>query len=227
MTFTRAWRRTSGGPAANFLAGWKTSAIVVSIDLSMVSAGGPLLAVWARTERRQPGHGAQPPAAGAPIDRVGRPLTANALLATVGEEDIADALKEGYDRADPRGLAGLRLRKSAATSRCTTASTASPATSGSPTPARTRPSATCAWPPSCRRPALDRQPAHDLRRVPGGRARRLRLPNTDCGGRAPNVDVNGAFRSMLIRGAPDTSDDGVDHDDRMHSSVDFPFLAAP
>ena len=40
------WRHTSGGPAANFLAGWKSSALVVSIDLEAVANGGPLVAVW-------------------------------------------------------------------------------------------------------------------------------------------------------------------------------------
>ncbi|HEX3139430.1 MAG TPA: hypothetical protein VHQ87_05215 [Rhizobacter sp.] len=43
------WRMTSGEPAKNFLAGWKTSALVVSVDLSVVNQGGPLLAVWGRT----------------------------------------------------------------------------------------------------------------------------------------------------------------------------------
>lgn len=40
------WRHTSGGPARNFLAGWKSSALVVSIDLDVVAAGGTLVAVW-------------------------------------------------------------------------------------------------------------------------------------------------------------------------------------
>lgn len=43
------WRHTNGGPPTNLLAGWKSSALVVSIDLDVVSAGGPLLAVWGGT----------------------------------------------------------------------------------------------------------------------------------------------------------------------------------
>jgi hypothetical protein len=46
------WRQTNAGPAANFLAGWKTSALVVSIDMDVVKAGGPMLAVWGRTYRK-------------------------------------------------------------------------------------------------------------------------------------------------------------------------------
>jgi hypothetical protein len=46
------WRLTNGEPAKNFLAGWKTSALVVSVDLSAVNSGGPLLAVWGRTYQR-------------------------------------------------------------------------------------------------------------------------------------------------------------------------------
>jgi hypothetical protein len=43
------WGQTQGGPAANFLADWKTSALVVSVDIDVVNAGGPMLAVWGRT----------------------------------------------------------------------------------------------------------------------------------------------------------------------------------
>jgi len=222
-----AWHQTSGGPAANFLAGWKTSAIVVSIDLPVVSAGGPVLAVWARTERRQPAHGAQPPAAGAPIDRVGRPLTANALLATVGEEDIADALKEGYNRAEPAGWQAFATEIGRNLALYDgfdgVAGNQWLADGGQDSPARyQRLAALLAddrlWMDSRRTTCAEYLA---VERAAFGAA------STDCGGRAPGVDVNGAFRSMLIRGTPDTSDDGVDHDDHVHSNVDFPFLAAP
>jgi hypothetical protein len=43
------WRHTAGGPAINTLAGWSSAALVISVDLDVVSAGGPLLAVWAGT----------------------------------------------------------------------------------------------------------------------------------------------------------------------------------
>jgi len=222
-----AWHQTRGGPATNFLAGWKTSAIVVAVDLPVVAAGGPLLAVWARTERRQPAHGAQPPAPGAPIDRVGRPLTANALLATVGEEDIADALKEGYNRADPAGWQAFATEIGRNLALYDgfdgVAGNQWLADTSQDSPARyQRLAALLAddrlWIDSRRTTCAEYLA---VERAAFGAA------STDCGGRAPSVDVNGVFRSMLIRGTPDTSDDGVDHDDRVHSNVDFPFLAAP
>jgi len=43
------WRHSDGGPAVNTLAGWTSAALVISIDLELVNAGGPLLAVWAGT----------------------------------------------------------------------------------------------------------------------------------------------------------------------------------
>lgn len=224
-----SWHQTSGGPPVNFLAGWKTSAIVVSVDLPVVAAGGPMLAVWARTERRQPAprNGADAPAAGAPIDRVGRPLTANALLATVGEPDIADALKEGYNRAEPDGWQAFATEIARNLALYDgfdgVAGNQWLADMSKDTPARyQRLAALLAddrlWIDSRRTTCAEYLA---VERAAYG------APNTDCGGRSPSVDVNGVFRSMLIRGTPDTSDDGVTHDDRTHSSVDFPFLAAP
>jgi hypothetical protein len=43
------WRHTSGGPATNLLAGWKSASLVVSIDLDLVNPGGAMLAVWGGT----------------------------------------------------------------------------------------------------------------------------------------------------------------------------------
>lgn len=40
------WRHTDGGPGTNFLAGWKSAALVVSVDLDIVAMGGKQLAVW-------------------------------------------------------------------------------------------------------------------------------------------------------------------------------------
>ena len=46
------WRHTGDGPAINTLAGWTSAAVVISIDLELVTTGGPLLAVWAGTYTR-------------------------------------------------------------------------------------------------------------------------------------------------------------------------------
>jgi hypothetical protein len=43
------WRHTDGGPPIDFLAGWKSSALVIAIDLDVVSGGGPVLAIWGGT----------------------------------------------------------------------------------------------------------------------------------------------------------------------------------
>lgn len=45
------WRHTEGGPAKNFLEGWTSAALVVSIDHALVARGGPLVAVWAETTK--------------------------------------------------------------------------------------------------------------------------------------------------------------------------------
>lgn len=223
------WHQTSGGPARNFLAGWTTSAIVVSVDLPVVAEGGPVLAIWARTERRQPApaEASQPPPPGAPIDRVGRALVGNALLATVGESDIANALKEAYNRVDPEGWAAFATE----IGRNLALYDGFDGVPGNQWLADLSKDSPERYQPLARLLADDRLWV-DSRRTTcrlylGVERAAFGAPNDDCGGRTPDVDANGVFRSLLIRGTADTSDDGIDHDDRVHSSVDFPFLAAP
>ncbi|HJV60198.1 MAG TPA: tetratricopeptide repeat protein [Albitalea sp.] len=222
------WTQTNGGPAMNFLAGWKTSALVISVDLAVVSGGGPMLAVWATTERRQPApadDGAPP--TGAPIDRMGRALTGNALLGTLAEDDIADQLKEAYNRADRQGWAAFEteIARNLALYDSFDGIPGNQwlADMAKPAPERYR--------------RLARLLADDRLWVDSRQTRcdaylaversAFGEPIADCGGRTPNHNVNGVFRSLLIRGTPDRVDDGVAHDDRQHSTVDFPFLAAP
>lgn len=222
------WRQTNGGPAGNFLAGWKTSAIVVSVDLDVVNAGGPMLAVWGRTERRQAAAREGVPPPGAPIDRMGRALTGNALLATVGDEDIANLLKEAYNRADRDGWAGF----AAEIGRNLALYDGFDGVAGNQwladqsvaTPARYQRLAGLLaddrlWVDSRQTRCMDYLAVE--RTALGGEALK------DCGGRTPNYNVNGVFRSLLIRGMPDVADDGVDRDDRVHSISVFPFLAVP
>jgi hypothetical protein len=234
-TLHQRWRETQGGPAKNFLAGWTTDAIVVSVDLDVVNAGGPLLAIWARTERlehdpaRPANDDAGPPPPGAPIDRAGRPLTANALVGTFSEHDISDQLKEAYNRVDEPGWAAFATEMG----RNLAIYDGLDGVAGNQwlvdrskdTPDRYQ--------------RLARLLADDRLWVDSRRTKCERFlaveqaafgdasASSDCGGRTPSENVNGVFRSMLIRGTPDGVDDGVDHDDRIHSSTDFPFLAAP
>jgi hypothetical protein len=51
--------------------------------------------------------------------------------------------------------------------------------------------------------------------------------SSDCGGRTPNYDASNMFRSLLVNGTTRGADDGLNHDDKVHSTTDFPFLAAP
>lgn len=222
------WQQTQGGPARNFLLGWKTSALVISVDLELVNTGGPLLAAWARTERRQPaGSGAEPPSAGAPIDRMGRALTANALLGLMGEPDIAEQLREAYNRAErdawPRFEPEMARNLALYDSLDGVPGNQWLADTKDDSPARYR--------------RLAAVMADDRLWVDSRQTRcehylaversAFGPPLADCGGRTPLHNVNAVFRSLLIRGTPDVVDDGVDHDDQTHSTVDFPFLAAP
>jgi hypothetical protein len=88
------WRHTDGGPARNFLAGWTPASIVLSVDLSLLDRGGPVLAVWADTTVDD-----------VRIDRMGRPLTGNGLLAHLGSDEEADAYKLAYNAATPETAA--------------------------------------------------------------------------------------------------------------------------
>jgi hypothetical protein len=49
----------------------------------------------------------------------------------------------------------------------------------------------------------------------------------DCGGRTPNYDSVNIYRSLLANGTTRGLDDGVHQDKESHSTVDFPFIAAP
>lgn len=213
------WRHTQGGPAKNLLAGWTTSAIVVSIDLDQVSRGGSLLAVWASTNgpKRQ-------------IDRAGRPLTGNALLGTLAPEEISDAFKETYNAATPADGAkfvdeiasnlGLYDGFDGQCGNQWLADAKAPATKRYHALAAlladdrlwvNGASATCTQFFAVERAALS-----------GERA----LAN-DCGGRTPNYSASNIYRSMLVDGTTHSVSDGLEHDERPHSDSVFPFLAPP
>ncbi|MDR7272175.1 hypothetical protein J2X20_004849 [Pelomonas saccharophila] len=222
------WGQTQGGPARNFLAGWTTSALVVSVDLDLVNAGGPLLAVWGRTERRQLAAANEPPPPGPTIDRMGRALTGNALLATVGEEDIANLLKEAYNRADPGGWQGFAIE----IGRNLALYDSFDGVAGNQWLA----DAQDASPKRYQRLAelladdrlwVDSRQTRCLHYLAVERNAFAGAPLADCGGRTPLQNVNAVFRSLLIRGTPDVADDGVTQDDHEHSTTRFPFLSAP
>lgn len=215
----REWRQTEGGPGRNFLKGWTPAALVVSIDLDAVALGGNMLAVWATTSSgdRQ-------------LDRMGRPLTGNALLAPLAPDEVSDALKEQYNAAEPPewgrlvpaiqqtlglydgfdGVCGNQLLADHSTE---------PAE-------RYRAMAELLaddrlWIDSTAR-TCEQFFAVELAHLAG----RVEYRN-DCGGRTPNQDAVDVYRSLLATGATTGVDDGVHRDEREHSTSVFPFLAPP
>jgi len=216
------WRHTDGGPAKNTLENWKSAALVVSIDLDAVNAGGKLLAVWAGVYK-----------SGARIERIGRPLTGNALIGLFAPDEVSDARKEIYNAAAQKdwpqfaddierslarydafdGTCGNQwmagrgadryraLAKVLADDRLWINST----------------SATCK-----QFFAVELAEVADVAEtaISGSAA-------NDCGGRTPNYDAPDVFRSLLANGSTAGVSDGISRDDHEHSTSEFPFLAAP
>jgi len=212
------WRRTSGGPPQNLLAGWTPASLVISIDIAAVSRGGSTLAIWAETA-----------GAGGRIDRMGRPLTGNALLGTFAPTAVSDALKEAYNRATPAASDAFvpEIEKALGLydgfdGECGNAFLADQAAGAS------------------RYLTLAILLADDRLWINGAGGECTTLfavelaalggrtdLKDDCGGRTPNYDAVDAYRSLLATGALTGVDDGVDHDDQTHSTSVFPFLAPP
>ncbi|MFL6632916.1 MAG: DUF4331 family protein [Massilia sp.] len=202
------WRHTDGGPARNFLAGWTPMAIVLEVDLGLVNRGGPVLAVWADTLVDD-----------VRIDRMGRPLTGNGLLAHLGSDEDADAYKLRYNAATP-GTADEFvpvIAKSLALydgydGRC-----------------GNQWMIDAAAPPARRYLPLARLLADDRLWVDSATATctqlfGVELGQHDCGGRTLHYDAVNVYRSLLAGGTNDAVTDGVRADDQRHSDTVFPFL---
>jgi len=217
------WRHTDGRPAENFLAGWSTAALVVSVDTGVVNRGGAMLAVWATTTVRPAPPGHPPLEAGTSIDRMGRALTAQALIGTFDSREVSDARKSAYNRA-PQDTWEAFAPELAATlaiydgfdGKCGNQ-----------------------W-LSAKQPPLSRyQPlalllADDRLWIDSRAAKcggflslERHAKSAGCGGRTPNDDAVDVFRSLLVMGRVSGVDDGVVADDRSHSASTFPFLAPP
>ena len=213
------WRSTDGGPATNFLAGWTPASLVVSIDLDVVAKDGRMLAVWATTSSEY-----------GQLDRMGRPLTGNALLATLAPDSVSDRLKEEYNRATPATSARFvpEIEKSLGLYDGFDGKCGNQLLADDKTPATSRyrelatlladdrlwvngASSVCAQLFAVERAHLSGQSAL----------------SADCGGRSPSYSAVNVYRSLLADGATTSIDDGVNRDEREHSATVFPFLAAP
>jgi hypothetical protein len=213
------WRHTDGGTASDFLEGWTPASLVVAIDIERVARQGPLLGIWATTS-----------SAYGQLDRVGRPLTGNALLGTLATAVESDKMKEDYNRATPTTAARFvpEIEKNLGLydgfdGKCGNQLLASKSVTGA---GRYRELATLLaddrlWVNSAYG-VCKQFFALELAELTG--------PSTadnDCGGRTPTYSAANVYRSLLANGTPAGIDDGLTRDKREHSSTVFPFLAAP
>lgn len=213
------WRHTEGGPAQDFLDGWTPASLVISVDLDAIDEGGRMLAVWGTTSTAQ-----------RQLDRMGRPLTGNALLAPLAADEVSDALKEQYNagtRAEWAKLAPVIQETLGLYDGFDGVCGNQLLADRSKEPAmRYRAMAELLaddrlWVNSASR-VCTQFFAVELAHLDGKAELR-----DDCGGRTPTQDAVDVYRSLLVNGTTSGVEDGVDRDARQHSTVEFPFLAAP
>jgi hypothetical protein len=218
-TLLDKWRHTDGGPATDFLKGWTPASLVVAIDLNVVDKGGKLLAVWASTGTREK-----------QIDRMGRPLTGNAMLAPLAPDEVSDNLKERYNAATPTTSAQFvpEIRKTLGLYDAFDGTCGNQllADRSAPSPSRYEALAKLLaddrlWIDSESTICMQFM-AVELASLSGDGAAGI-----DCGGRTPTQDSVDVYRSLLVNGTTTGVDDGVDRDEREHSISVFPFLAPP
>jgi hypothetical protein len=212
---------TDGGPAQNLLKNWTVSAIVISVDLSAVSQGGKLLAVWGTTSS----------AAGKSLDRMARPFVANTLLgsAPFSGDDSSGLRRQEFNEASlgtsARFIADLQKSlafQDSLDGRCGNQLLAGATES----PSRYR--------------ALAKAFADDRLWVNSASSvctqffaveltnlAAVKTASPDCGGRAPTYDTSNVWRSLLIAGTTSGITDGLHEDEHRPSATVFPFLAEP
>jgi Domain of unknown function (DUF4331) len=213
------WQHTDGGPAKNFLIGWTPASLVVSVDLNLVNKGGSMLAVWGvtRTLQKQ-------------IDRMGRPLTGNAMLAPLAADEVSDNLKEQYNRSTeanaPQFIPEIQKTLGLYDSFDGQCGNSLLAGRSQDSPARYSKLATLLaddrlWVNSESTLCMQFF-AVELASLTGQGEMAI-----DCGGRTPTEDAVDVYRSLLVTGATTGVTDGVDRDEIEPSISAFPFLAPP
>lgn len=216
------WRHTDGGPAQNLLGNWTASAIVVQVDLAVVTKGGPILAVWgtsASGERQ--------------LDRMGRPFVGNTLLGASPFSDDAPSgvEREQFNATTVKGSAvyAERIAKSLAFQDGLDGTCGNQILAGKTTDPATR------YQALARAFADDRLWVNSASRVCtqffavelAALAGRQEFA-ADCGGRSPVYETPNVWRSLLVAGATGgTHWDGLERDEHEPSATVFPFLAPP
>jgi tetratricopeptide (TPR) repeat protein len=223
------WRHTEDGEAKNLLAGWKTAAIVISIDLETVSKGGKQLAIWASTHAlpKAKQHGNTVPKIGEPVDRMGRALTANMLIGLFDSAETGYARKDEYNRCPQKKWPQFAKDFE----RTLGLYDGYDRNCGNQWLAEEK---------ETRYQSLAKILADDRLWINGHSkiceqymAVELASLNKesalacDCGGRTPNYNADAVFRSLLVEGTTDKVHDGLYRDDAVHSAEVFPFLAPP
>ena len=226
------WRHTEGGPPKNFLDAWDTAALVISVDLSLVNSGGDELAVWGGTYKMAPEKSSshERPTLGESIDRMGRALVANMLVGSLDSSEVMTARKETYNHSAPSEWSQF----SADIQHTLGFYDGYDRTCGNQWLADRKSQ------PSARYQALAKLLADDRLWINSKSSVCTQylavelsdLSNgssitKDCGGRTPNYNADAVFRSLLVRGTTDGTDDGLERDDGVHSTSEFPFLASP
>lgn len=235
------WRHTGGGAAQNFLAGWKSSSLVISIDLDVLTKGGDLLAVWGAVHKvpraaashvKSAAEKTPPiPRLGEQIERTARPLIKNGLVGgPLAPDKESDQRKEAYNRVARNGWAKFSsdIEKTLGfydgfDGKC-----------GNQWRADAKAEASHRYDRLAKVLADDRVWVNSKSTVCNQflavELTEFQTPGAlggDCGGRTPNYDASNIFRSLLVNGTMAGAIDGLTHDDKMHSTTDFPFLAAP
>jgi len=211
---------TDGGPAQNLLYNWTVSAIVMSVDLRVLTRGGPLLAVWGTTLSSRKA-----------LDRMARPFVGNTLLgsAPFSSDDSSGQRRQEYNQALPSTSARFiaDLQKSLAfqdslDGHCGNQILAAAQDS----PRRYRALAKVfaddrLWVNSASG-VCTQFFAVELAQLAGQQAL-----SHDCGGRSPTYDTSNVWRSLLIAGTGSGITDGLHQDEHPPSATVFPFLAPP
>ena len=208
----------------------KLARSILGATLFVASHGCSLHGRSSRVQGAQPAIPV-PPTIGAPIDRIGRALTSNALVGLLAPEEVSERRKEAYNRAAQADWSQF----AAAIQRSLGLYDGLDGACGNQWLADHQAA------PPMRYHVLAKALADDRLWINSGSkvcTQYLAVeladefgvpdaPSLDCGGRTPDSDAIDVFRSLLVLGKTVGVDDGVARDDGVHSTTEFPFLAAP